>query len=74
MRRVFVKRHPGTIFVAGWDAGIDYTIANGAFSWGALAVDTAADFLAGKKPKQKSVYKPSTKSPTPTSIRSRTRS
>ncbi len=68
-----LKEHgikPGTIFVAGWDgypqtitmiktnAGIDYTIANGAYSWGALAIDTAADFLAGKKPKEKSVFKP----------------
>ncbi len=67
-----LKEHgikPGTVFVAGWDgypqtvtmiknnAGIDYTIANGGFSWGALAVDTAADFLAGKKLKQKMVFK-----------------
>jgi ribose transport system substrate-binding protein len=58
---------PGKIFVAGWDgypqviemiknnAGIDYTIINGGYSWGVLAVDTAADFLAGKKPKSKMV-------------------
>jgi ABC-type sugar transport system substrate-binding protein len=61
-----LKEHgiaPGTVFVAGWDgypdvvdmiknnAGIDYTIANRGYSWGVLAVDVAADFLAGKKPK-----------------------
>jgi ABC-type sugar transport system substrate-binding protein len=33
------------------NAGIDYTIANRGYSWGALAVDTAVDYLAGKKPK-----------------------
>ena len=61
---------PGKIFVAGWDGypsvvemirnkgGIDYTIANRGFSWGALAVDTAADFLAGKKPKAHRVENP----------------
>lgn len=61
-----LKEHgiaPGTVFVAGWDgypevvdmiknnAGIDYTIANKGYSWGVLAVDVAADFVAGKKPK-----------------------
>lgn len=61
---------PGKVFVAGWDgypsvvemirnkAGIDYTIANRGFTWGALAVDTAADFLAGKKPKAHRVENP----------------
>jgi ribose transport system substrate-binding protein len=54
---------PGKIFNAGWDGypavidmiknngGIDYTIDNAAYNWGVLAVDTAADLLAGKKPK-----------------------
>jgi ribose transport system substrate-binding protein len=54
---------PGKVLVAGWDgypqvvdmiksnAGIDYTIANRGYSWGALAVDVAVDYLAGKKPK-----------------------
>jgi len=62
----------GKIFVAGWDGypavidsiktggGIDYTIANRGYSWGALAVDTAADWLAGKKPKTHTVENPTT--------------
>jgi ABC-type sugar transport system substrate-binding protein len=58
---------PGKVFVAGWDgypqviemiknnSGIDYTINNAGYSWGVLAIDTAADFLNGKKPKSKMV-------------------
>jgi ribose transport system substrate-binding protein len=58
---------PGKIFVAGWDGypqvvdmiknggGIDYTIANRGYTWGVLAVDVAADWLAGKKPKSHTV-------------------
>jgi ribose transport system substrate-binding protein len=54
---------PGKIFVAGYDgypevvdmikthAGIDYTLGLRGYTFGAIAVDTAADFLAGKKPK-----------------------
>jgi ribose transport system substrate-binding protein len=61
---------PGKVFVAGWDgypsvvaliknnAGIDYTISNRGYTWGALAVDTAADWLAGKKPKGHAVENP----------------
>jgi ribose transport system substrate-binding protein len=61
---------PGKIFVAGWDgypavidmiksnAGIDYTIDNEGYNWGVLAVDTAVDFLAGKKPKSKTIDSP----------------
>lgn len=58
---------PGKVFVAGWDGypqvieaikhngGIDYTIANRGYSWGVLAVDVAADYLAGKKPKSHTI-------------------
>ena len=61
---------PGKIYVAGWDgypqvvqmirdkAGIDYTIDNEAYVWGVLAVDVAADFLAGKKPKNHTIENP----------------
>ena len=61
---------PGKIFVTGWDGypvvidmiknngGIDYTIINGGYTWGVLAVDTAADFLAGKKPKSHLIENP----------------
>lgn len=61
---------PGKVFVAGWDgypsvvamiknnAGIDYTIANRGYTWGALAVDVGADWLAGKKPKGHTVENP----------------
>jgi ABC-type sugar transport system substrate-binding protein len=61
---------PGKIFVAGWDgypnvvdmiknnAGIDYTIANKGYTWGVLAVDTAANWLGGKKPKSHEVENP----------------
>ncbi len=61
---------PGKIYVAGWDgypqvvqmiregAGIDYTIDNEAYAWGVLAVDVAADFLAGKKPKSHTIENP----------------
>ena len=61
---------PGKIFVAGWDgypqvidmiknnAGVDYTIINGGYTWGVLAIDTAADFLAGKKPKSHMIENP----------------
>ena len=61
---------PGKIFVAGWDgypsvvamiknnAGIDYTISNRGYTWGALAVDVAADWLSGKKPKAHAVENP----------------
>jgi ribose transport system substrate-binding protein len=61
---------PGKIFVAGWDGypsvvaliknngGIDYTISNRGYTWGVLAIDTAADFLAGKKPKAHQVTNP----------------
>jgi ribose transport system substrate-binding protein len=61
---------PGKIFVAGWDGypavidliktngGIDYTIDNQGYAWGVLAVDVAADYLAGKKPKSKSIDSP----------------
>jgi ABC-type sugar transport system substrate-binding protein len=61
---------PGKIFVAGWDgypsvvdaiksnAGIDYTIANRGSTWGALAIDVAADWMAGKKPKNHTVENP----------------
>jgi ribose transport system substrate-binding protein len=61
---------PGKIFVAGWDGyppvidmirtngGIDYTIDNAGYTWGVLAVDTAADFLAGKKPKSHTIENP----------------
>ena len=37
------------------NAGIDYTIANRGYSWGALAVDVAVDYLAGRKPKNHTV-------------------
>jgi ABC-type sugar transport system substrate-binding protein len=37
------------------NSGIDYTIINAGYSWGVLAIDTAADFLNGKKPKSKMV-------------------
>jgi ribose transport system substrate-binding protein len=61
---------PGKVWVGGWDgypqvvdmiknnAGIDYTISNRGYTWGVLAVDTAADFLAGKKPKTHEVENP----------------
>jgi len=61
---------PGKVFVAGWDgypqvvdmiknnAGIDYTIANKGYTWGVLAVDTAANWLDGKKPKAHEVENP----------------
>jgi ABC-type sugar transport system substrate-binding protein len=61
---------PGKVFVAGWDGypsvvamiknngGIDYTISNRGYTWGVLAVDTAADWLAGKKPKSHTVENP----------------
>jgi ribose transport system substrate-binding protein len=61
---------PGKVFVAGWDGypsvvamiknngGIDYTISNRGYTWGVLAVDTAADWLAGKKPKAHAVENP----------------
>ena len=61
---------PGKVFVAGWDgypqvvdmiknnAGIDYTIANKGYTWGVLAIDTAANWLAGKKPKAHEVENP----------------
>ena len=61
---------PGKVFVAGWDGypqvvdmiknggGIDYTISNRGYTWGVLAVDTAADWLAGKKPKTHAVENP----------------
>jgi ABC-type sugar transport system substrate-binding protein len=61
---------PGKVFVAGWDGypqviemiknggGIDYTISNRGYTWGVLAVDTAADWLAGKKPKGHTVENP----------------
>jgi ABC-type sugar transport system substrate-binding protein len=61
---------PGKVFVAGWDGypqvvdmiknngGIDYTISNRGYTWGVLAVDTAADWLAGKKPKAHTVENP----------------
>jgi ABC-type sugar transport system substrate-binding protein len=40
------------------NAGIDYTIDNRGYTWGVLAVDTAADWLAGKKPKNHEVENP----------------
>jgi ribose transport system substrate-binding protein len=61
---------PGKIFVAGWDGypavidmiksngGIDYTISNEGYNWGVLAVDTAVDFLGGKKPKAHAIDSP----------------
>lgn len=61
---------PGKVFVAGWDGypqvvamiknneGIDYTIANRGYTWGVLAIDTAANWLAGKKPKTHGVENP----------------
>ena len=61
---------PGKVWVGGWDgypsvvdsiknnAGIDYTISNRGYAWGVLAVDTAADWLAGKKPKAHEVENP----------------
>jgi ribose transport system substrate-binding protein len=61
---------PGKIFVAGWDGypavidmiksggGIDYTIDNEGYNWGVLAVDVAADYLAGKKPKSHAIDSP----------------
>jgi ribose transport system substrate-binding protein len=61
---------PGKIWVAGWDGypavidmiknngGIDYTIANRGYTWGALAIDVAADWLAGKKPKGHEIENP----------------
>lgn len=61
---------PGKVFVAGWDGypnvidmiknngGIDYTISNRGYTWGALAVDVAADWLAGKKPKTHRIENP----------------
>jgi ribose transport system substrate-binding protein len=61
---------PGKIYVAGWDGypavidmiksggGIDYTIDNEGYNWGVLAVDVAADFLAGKKPKTHAIDSP----------------
>jgi ribose transport system substrate-binding protein len=61
---------PGKIFVAGWDGypavvdmiksggGIDYTIDNEGYNWGVLAVDVAADYLAGKKPKTHAIDSP----------------
>lgn len=61
---------PGKVFVAGWDgypsvvamiknnSGIDYTISNRGYTWGVLAVDTAANWLAGKKPKTHAVENP----------------
>jgi ABC-type sugar transport system substrate-binding protein len=61
---------PGKIFVAGWDGypaviemiksggGIDYTIDNEGYNWGVLAVDVAADYLAGKKPKAHAIDSP----------------
>jgi ribose transport system substrate-binding protein len=61
---------PGKVWVGGWDgypqvvdmiksnAGIDYTISNRGYTWGVLAVDTAVDFLAGKKPKMHEVENP----------------
>jgi ribose transport system substrate-binding protein len=61
---------PGKIFVAGWDGypavidmiksngGIDYTIDNEGYNWGVLAVDVAADELAGKKPKSHAIDSP----------------
>jgi ABC-type sugar transport system substrate-binding protein len=61
---------PGKVWVGGWDgypqvvdmiknnAGIDYTISNRGYTWGVLAIDTAADFLAGKKPKAHAVENP----------------
>jgi len=61
---------PGKVFVAGWDGypsvvamiknngGIDYTISNRGYTWGVLAIDTAADWLAGKKPKAHAVENP----------------
>jgi ribose transport system substrate-binding protein len=61
---------PGKVFVAGWDGypsvvamiknngGIDYTISNRGYTWGVLAVDTAANWLAGKKPKTHAVENP----------------
>jgi ABC-type sugar transport system substrate-binding protein len=61
---------PGKVFVAGWDGypqvvnmiknggGIDYTISNRGYTWGVLAIDTAADWLAGKKPKTHEVENP----------------
>ena len=61
---------PGKVFVAGWDGypsvvdsirnggGIDYTISNRGYTWGVLAIDTTADFLAGKKPKTHTVENP----------------
>jgi ABC-type sugar transport system substrate-binding protein len=54
---------PGKIFVAGYDGypdvvqmikthgGIDYTLGLRGYTFGKIAIDTAADFLAGKKPK-----------------------
>jgi ABC-type sugar transport system substrate-binding protein len=61
---------PGKIFVAGWDGypqvvdmiknngGIDYTISNRGYTWGVLAIDTAVDWLAGKKPKSHTIENP----------------
>jgi ribose transport system substrate-binding protein len=61
---------PGKIYVAGWDGypavidmiknggGIDYTIDNEGYNWGVLAVDVAADYLAGKKPKTHAIDSP----------------
>jgi ribose transport system substrate-binding protein len=61
---------PGKVWVAGWDGypavidmirnngGIDYTISNRGYTWGVLAIDTAADWLAGKKPKSHMVENP----------------
>jgi len=61
---------PGKVFVAGWDGypqvvdmiknngGIDYTISNRGYTWGVLAIDTAVDWLAGKKPKSHTIENP----------------
>jgi len=61
---------PGKMYVAGWDGypavidmiknngGIDYTIDNEGYNWGVLAVDVAADYLAGKKPKTHAIDSP----------------
>jgi ribose transport system substrate-binding protein len=61
---------PGKVWVGGWDgypqvvdmiknnAGIDYTISNRGYTWGVLAIDTAVDFMAGKKPKTHEVENP----------------
>jgi ribose transport system substrate-binding protein len=60
----------GKVWLSGWDGYpevvdqiknggyIQYTIANRPFTWGQIAVDVAADWLAGKKPKQHIVRTP----------------